>query len=172
VANDGTRDLESDRCPDLPVYHITACACRWQKYDCRNRLPPWWERAHRGAAEKCIAMRQAKTANDVLVMVVLRRKILAGRVFIVIKFCDCGYVSGSTTCCFGPSTPISFSYRCPLPSQMRQGPEPRDPLFIVLTWPAQKIQRSHEVSIKGLALLGMVAVRNSCICFLVLDKYM
>jgi hypothetical protein len=68
-------------------------------------------------------MRKAKMANDVLVMVVLRRKILAGRIFIVVKFCDCGYVSGSTTCCFGPSTPISFSYRCPLPSQMRQGPE-------------------------------------------------
>jgi hypothetical protein len=43
-------------------------------------------------------MHCAKTANDVLVMVELRKKILAGSVFIVVKFCDCGYVSGAHRC--------------------------------------------------------------------------
>ena len=98
VANEGNEIPRIRSLPGPTCLTSRYARAGGEKCDCRNRLPPWWERAHRGVARKCIAMRQVKTANNVLVMVVLRRKILAGSVFIVVKFCDCGYVSGVHWC--------------------------------------------------------------------------
>jgi hypothetical protein len=84
-------------------------------------------------------------------MVELRRKIWAGSIFIVVKFCDCGYVSGAH-CCFGPSRPISFSYRC-LPSTLHDAAGARTKRSVVDSFDLVGTEAIKQVSIVWLSVV-------------------